>query len=273
MEKYCKTCGKKYYVKPKDFDHSSYCSRKCMADDYKKILIGDKNPNYRNASIKICLNCGKEFERYNKSSKYCSQECYHSSEETKMRLANITSKEYHCKVCGIVVPRRRKLCDEHAPKPKKKYYCKDCGAEVSKPDVKNCKNCRYPGKNRKTYFSICQKCGATVVGYKRKYCNTCWSDEMLAKREHPRRIDENQPEIIDALEANGCGVIDLSAQGGGVPDLLVYSKNTGWILMEVKNPKYRSVLNKKQREWIAAWDAPVYVVRTPEEALEVVIYK
>ena len=45
MEKYCKTCGKKYYVKPKDFEHSSYCSRKCMADDYKKILIGDKNPN------------------------------------------------------------------------------------------------------------------------------------------------------------------------------------------------------------------------------------
>jgi hypothetical protein len=33
--------------------------------------------------------------------------------------------------------------------------------------------------------------------------------------------DANHAEVVDALRASGCGVVDLAAVGAGVPDLLV----------------------------------------------------
>lgn len=49
------------------------------------------------------------------------------------------------------------------------------------------------------------------------------------------RVDANQSEIVAAFERLGCSVIDLSAVGGGVPDLAV-SVFRQTVFVEVKTP-------------------------------------
>jgi hypothetical protein len=45
----------------------------------------------------------------------------------------------------------------------------------------------------------------------------------------------------------------------------------GWMwLMEIKNPQGKDEVNDAQLKWHAAWKAPVYVVRTADEALRVI---
>lgn len=47
LSKNCRVCSKKIYVKTSHKDiEGSYCSRVCMAIDYKDRLKKDKNPNY-----------------------------------------------------------------------------------------------------------------------------------------------------------------------------------------------------------------------------------
>lgn len=53
-----------------------YCSNKCVSEVYKLEMLGNKNPNYRNAGIKFCLECKLPFRSYNKTRVYCSQKCY-----------------------------------------------------------------------------------------------------------------------------------------------------------------------------------------------------
>jgi hypothetical protein len=51
-----------------------------------------------------------------------------------------------------------------------------------------------------------------------------------------RRVDSNQAEIIAALEALGCRVIDTSGVGAGFPDLTVIRPDGSVCLVEVKTP-------------------------------------
>ena len=53
-----------------------------------------------------------------------------------------------------------------------------------------------------------------------------------------RKVDANQSQIVDALRKIGCCVIDLSASGDGVMDLLVCYRRRTW-MVEVKNLKGR----------------------------------
>lgn len=91
------------------------------------------------------------------------------------------------------------------------------------------------------------------------------------------KVDATQPAIVGALRAAGYAVCQLD-QGGGCPDLLVARGSQGrcplthapakmWLL-EVKTPG--GVLTPAQKAWVSNWPVPVYVVRTPEEALEAV---
>jgi hypothetical protein len=50
-----------------------------MAEGYKVTLLGEANPHYSNAGRRICEKCGTEFQRYNKSARYCSYKCYWES--------------------------------------------------------------------------------------------------------------------------------------------------------------------------------------------------
>jgi hypothetical protein len=96
---------------------------------------------------------------------------------------------------------------------------------------------------------------------------------MARRRTPPHdKRDENEPEIIEALQWAGCEVQPLS--GKDVPDLLVLvprwdSAAATLALIEVKNG--RGKLSPGQSAWHEAWaTAPVYVAYTPEDALAAV---
>ena len=81
-----------------------------------------------------------------------------------------------------------------------------------------------------------------------------------------RQLDENHKEIVAALEAIGCSVLDLSRVGDGCPDILVGWRST-CVLMEIK--KLGGKLNKDQELFHQLWRGSICVVRTPEEAIRV----
>ena len=94
-------------------------------------------------------------------------------------------------------------------------------------------------------------------------------------RQTRRKVDANQPEIVDALRQVGCTVQSLAMVGRGVPDLLVARNGRMW-LMEIKNganPPSKQRLTDDEQAWIDGWAAPVYVVNSVERALEVVAYE
>lgn len=83
--------------------------------------------------------------------------------------------------------------------------------------------------------------------------------------------DGNEETIVSALLAGGCSVIRLSQRG--VPDLLVgfEDRRTGaltTILIEVKEPKGK--LTPDQIDFMTNWNGQVAIVRTVEDAMEVI---
>ena len=91
----------------------------------------------------------------------------------------------------------------------------------------------------------------------------------MERRPTARRVDANQQEIVDALCAVGCSVLDLSAVGRGCPDLAVSDRNGNLLLMEIKTEKGK--LNKRQERWHREWKgSPPFVVRSVDEALRAV---
>ena len=246
-----------------------------MAEHYRTRLSGVANPNYSNAGFRVCAQCGREFKRYEKDRQFCSLACYRSSEHQRENARRANDKTRlapgQCKKCGKEIPARRKLCDDCLPSPCQPGKCLHCGGPSgSTRDIKFCRGCRATGEHKKVTLSICQACGFPVHVYNRKYCDACFRAFMNAKRGTPARIDQNQPEIIAALEAVGCLVMDLSPIGGGCPDLLVSFRDTLYLL-EVKNPKTRGKLNKLQQAWHENWKGrPVSVVYSVEEALHAI---
>jgi hypothetical protein len=86
------------------------------------------------------------------------------------------------------------------------------------------------------------------------------------------RKDNNHDAIKEAFEKNGCDVLDLSAMGQGVPDLLVHYAYV-WHAVEVKNPKTsygRKGLNKNQLALRDRVGGSIEIVKTIEEAFAMV---
>lgn len=86
------------------------------------------------------------------------------------------------------------------------------------------------------------------------------------------RIDANQPEIIKALRGVGAAVQPLHTVGKGCPDLLVSHRMVNY-LIEVKDgakPPSARRLTDDQITWHDAWRAPVHIVITIEDALDVI---
>ena len=73
------------------------------------------------------------------------------------------------------------------------------------------------------------------------------------------RRDENEPEIVEALESVGAKVLRLDDV-----DLLVGFRGVNYLL-EVKTAKGR--LNKKQEKFFRGWVGQVNIVRTVDQAL------
>jgi hypothetical protein len=89
------------------------------------------------------------------------------------------------------------------------------------------------------------------------------------------RTDGNHAEIVRALRQAGCGVVDLSGVGNGVPDLLVEAPvyPHAMALLEIKDPAQppnKRKLTPAQQEFHAGWRGPLHVVETVEQALAAV---
>lgn len=85
------------------------------------------------------------------------------------------------------------------------------------------------------------------------------------------RKDTVHAEIVTALRAVGASVQDLSAVGGGVPDILVGYRGINY-LMEIKTPKHGTKAGTKarQQEWHESWRGSVYYVRSIDEAYRII---
>lgn len=83
--------------------------------------------------------------------------------------------------------------------------------------------------------------------------------------------DANERQIIQALEAAGCGVLQLEdPDNAGVPDLLVTKPanilfDAETFLIEVKMPGHDA--EPHQKRWHANWPGKVVVAHTAQEAL------
>lgn len=88
------------------------------------------------------------------------------------------------------------------------------------------------------------------------------------------KVDANHAEIVDVLRSAGCCVLSLHAVGNGCPDLLAsrpfYPHELK--LLEVKDgakPPSARKLTPDQEAFHAKWKGPIYVVKSVDEALDV----
>lgn len=81
------------------------------------------------------------------------------------------------------------------------------------------------------------------------------------------KTDANQKIIVEGLRALGCTVQPLHAVGKGCPDLLVGFHGQNFLL-EVKTPSGK--MTKDENEWLFQWYGQIAIVRTLDEALNVV---
>ena len=88
------------------------------------------------------------------------------------------------------------------------------------------------------------------------------------------KTDANHTDVVTALRSVGAGVQSLAMVGDGCPDLLVAFRGA-WHVLEVKDgskpPSHRK-LTPAEQMWLLRFDelAPVFVVNSVEEALEVI---
>lgn len=81
------------------------------------------------------------------------------------------------------------------------------------------------------------------------------------------KVDANQAEIVKALRSVGVSVQSLATVGKGCPDLLAARGADTWVI-EVKGPKGK--LTPDQIEFLKNWRGVVHIVRTVDEALNIV---
>ncbi len=86
----------------------------------------------------------------------------------------------------------------------------------------------------------------------------------------PKRVDANQPDIVEDLRSYpGVVVQSLADMGSGCPDLLVGVACVNW-LFEVKNPNQppsKRRLTDDEKVWHFEWTGQVAIIETADEAL------
>lgn len=91
-------------------------------------------------------------------------------------------------------------------------------------------------------------------------------------RRYAARADGNQPAIVQALRRIGASVCPTHTAGQGFPDLVVAFRGRT-VLLEVKDPSKPlsdQRLTPAQKVFHEAWTGELYVVFTPEQAIEAV---
>jgi hypothetical protein len=87
---------------------------------------------------------------------------------------------------------------------------------------------------------------------------------------YAKKVDNNHAEIRDGLRDYGYEVGDLSAVGGGVPDLMVRIVNGRSLFLEVKDSRIKKAeqaLTDEQEKWWYYNHETTRIVQTLSEAL------
>lgn len=87
------------------------------------------------------------------------------------------------------------------------------------------------------------------------------------------KIDSNQRAIVTALRSVGASVVSLADLGKGVPDVLCWHVNTGYLLLEIKDgtkPPSQRKLTEAEAEWHRKWRGPIEIVNSVDEALALI---
>lgn len=222
----------------------TYCSKLCMAKDYKIILSGDNNPNFKGDISSTCNNCNVKFENHSKDRKYCSHSCYIDfSSRTRVK------KEKVKKPLKVKIEKIKKVKER-----KKIRLSKECGY------------CRklfvYSPSQNRIYCSY--KCHLDDGGARR-----AGDAAVKAMKKYGAKKDANHNEIFNILNKL-IPTKDLSAAGFGVPDGIGWVNN-GWHLFDVKNPNSgygRRGLNPRQKDWIDNWNGGhVYLLYNSDDAV------
>ena len=93
------------------------------------------------------------------------------------------------------------------------------------------------------------------------------------RRSRACRTDDNQSDVVKALEAIGCSVRDASRMGDGFPDLIVGYRRRNFLLEVKDGAKAASdrKLTPDQVEFHRLWRGQVAVVTSAAEAIECVL--
>jgi endogenous inhibitor of DNA gyrase (YacG/DUF329 family) len=248
-------------------------------------FFGENNPNFKNGGKRICLCCSAEYKSYNKTSKYCSNQCY--VKDQRKRIVESASKGAKaerkpriklgyrcvCKTCNV---------EFRSLKPKQRY----CEAHKSDARINQGRGVKKK-KPENSVTKPCLSCKQEFTSFKsanRIYCcyqchlnnNGAWTAGMAASKaimKYGAKKDANHDDVVSALKGVGACVIDMSNVGRGFPDLIVGFDGLT-ILVEVKNPKTsygRKGLNKNQVKWKEMWSGGAYcVVDSPDAALRAI---
>lgn len=97
-----------------------------------------------------------------------------------------------------------------------------------------------------------------------------WGKDGTSSKEKVRaaRIDRTQNRVVKAFRQAGCEVLLLHRVGQGCPDAAITKHRNKIIFVEIKDIGKRDELTGQQIKFHALW--PVYIVTTPEEAIELV---
>ena len=83
----------------------------------------------------------------------------------------------------------------------------------------------------------------------------------------PKRVDQNQIEIVQGLRKLGASVQCLHTVGRGCPDLLVGWRGVNYLL-EIKMPGCK--LTPDEQKWHESWNGQILLVRELFELLNII---
>lgn len=93
----------------------------------------------------------------------------------------------------------------------------------------------------------------------------------------PKRVDDNQNELVNTFRQMGCSVLILSDVGKGCPDILVGLTSRGGgrvnLLVEIKDgskPRSACKLTKDEQKFHEEWRGQVCIIYTVAHAVDLV---
>ena len=152
--KTCRTCGGWFRVKPHLYDQRTYCSRRCMAVDYRQRQSGEDNPNFRDAFRRTCEHCGGEYHTYTKDRRHCSHRCARAALLARSTYTRVCE---HCGMEFITPISHKRYCSRRCSRWKERV----CAPKPARPAKR------------------CRRCGVALESRKRVVCDGCLAARLI----------------------------------------------------------------------------------------------